>query len=100
MTLYPVTPFLSCRPGYMRNDRHNNSDTEVGVLTFFTGHGPTLPEGSTYHHMLGLSQTAPLFYSQEKRDPAYLSGDFSSMYSWCSLVGVAHNGKNSHMKIS
>ncbi|GBM85869.1 hypothetical protein AVEN_59402-1 [Araneus ventricosus] len=44
MTLYPVTPFPPCRPGYMKNDRHNNSVTEVVVLTALTGHGRTLPK--------------------------------------------------------
>ncbi|GBN07938.1 hypothetical protein AVEN_87734-1 [Araneus ventricosus] len=33
------------------------------------------------------SKLRPLLYPLEKRDPAYLSGGFSSTYSWFPLVG-------------
>ncbi|GBN62536.1 hypothetical protein AVEN_91116-1 [Araneus ventricosus] len=35
---------------YLNDDRYNSSDTEVGVLSAITGHGPTPPEGDMYHH--------------------------------------------------
>ncbi|GBN50301.1 hypothetical protein AVEN_245109-1 [Araneus ventricosus] len=35
--------------GKLNNDVYRSSGTEVGVLTVITGHGPTPPEGGTYH---------------------------------------------------
>ncbi|GBN83005.1 hypothetical protein AVEN_124659-1 [Araneus ventricosus] len=53
----------------------NSSSTEAGVLMAITGHGPTPPEGDTYYHWRGVTRPPP-----EKREPAYLSGEFSSTY--------------------
>ncbi|GBL79752.1 hypothetical protein AVEN_18271-1 [Araneus ventricosus] len=42
----------SCRNirGQLKNDHCKSSDTDEGVLTAITGHGPASPEGGKYHH--------------------------------------------------
>ncbi|GBM15440.1 Cytochrome P450 9e2 [Araneus ventricosus] len=44
----PSPPALPWHLGQLKNDRCNNSDTVVGVLTAITGHGPAPPEGGMY----------------------------------------------------
>ncbi|GBM52056.1 hypothetical protein AVEN_23290-1 [Araneus ventricosus] len=68
--------------GHLKNDLLDDSDTEVGVLIVITGHGRTSPPGGTFSHWSGVSQPTPLLCPSWKREPAYLSGDFSSTYSW------------------
>ncbi|GBM61931.1 hypothetical protein AVEN_272797-1 [Araneus ventricosus] len=48
--------------------------TEAGVLV-------TPPVGGTYYHWWRDQKTHQLLYPQEKREPAYLSGSFSSVKS-------------------
>ncbi|GBL75796.1 hypothetical protein AVEN_163557-1, partial [Araneus ventricosus] len=36
--------------GQLKNDRHDSSNTEMGVLTANTGHRPIAPEGGTSRH--------------------------------------------------
>ncbi|GBN75700.1 hypothetical protein AVEN_3401-1 [Araneus ventricosus] len=67
----------------MNGTRYNSSSTEAGVLVAIAGHGPTPPVGCTCYHRREITQSPPLLYPQEKRDSTYLSGGFSSMYSWC-----------------
>ncbi|GBM35716.1 hypothetical protein AVEN_58401-1 [Araneus ventricosus] len=51
------------------------------VLIVINSHGLIPPEGDTFSHLLRITQPPPLLYSEEKREPAYLSGGFSSTYS-------------------
>ncbi|GBL75304.1 hypothetical protein AVEN_194522-1 [Araneus ventricosus] len=51
------------------------------------GHGSTPLAGSASRHRSGGNST-PLLYPLEKLEPTYLSGGFSSTYSWCPPVRV------------
>ncbi|GBN38277.1 hypothetical protein AVEN_219718-1 [Araneus ventricosus] len=53
---------------YLSDGHCNSSSAEAGVLMAITGHGPTPPGGAS---------------PPGKRDPAYLSGSFSSVFLWC-----------------
>ncbi|GBL82813.1 hypothetical protein AVEN_106341-1 [Araneus ventricosus] len=50
----------------------------------------TRPDPSRKRHALSPAEGKPqlLLFPPGKRDPAYLSGGFSSMYSWCPSVGL------------
>ncbi|GBM17590.1 hypothetical protein AVEN_87707-1, partial [Araneus ventricosus] len=78
-TVNQLTPALLKHPG----STEERLPRQLGVLTAITGHGPTPPEGGTFRHRWRVTQPLPLLYPQEKREPAYLSDDFSSTYSWC-----------------
>ncbi|GBN81318.1 hypothetical protein AVEN_147869-1 [Araneus ventricosus] len=53
-----------------RPERHNsNSDTEVGILTAITGHGPTPPEGGTSHHRSGGDYPTLCYTLRESENP-------------------------------
>ncbi|GBM11074.1 hypothetical protein AVEN_259763-1 [Araneus ventricosus] len=71
------SPYLS-----IRDSEYNSSSTEAGVLVPITGHGLTPPIGSTYYHWWR-DPAPPLQYPPGKREPAYFSGGFSSVYSRC-----------------
>ncbi|GBL77552.1 hypothetical protein AVEN_41923-1 [Araneus ventricosus] len=64
-----------------------SSSTEAGVLIVITDHGPTPPEGGTYYHWWRVTRPPLLKYPPGKREPAYLSGGLSSVYSWCPPLG-------------
>ncbi|GBL80938.1 hypothetical protein AVEN_26342-1 [Araneus ventricosus] len=53
--------------GQLKNDRHNSSNAEFGVLIAISGHGPS--EGGTFRHRSGVSQPTPLLYPPGKREP-------------------------------
>ncbi|GBM84280.1 hypothetical protein AVEN_115469-1, partial [Araneus ventricosus] len=76
-----VNPFLPWHPVTLNNSRCNSSSTEVGVLMAITGRAPPLTR--RIHSLEGVTQPPPLLYLQEKPEPAFLSGSFSSMNSWC-----------------
>ncbi|GBN06401.1 hypothetical protein AVEN_236643-1 [Araneus ventricosus] len=44
------TPTLPWHPGLLKNDRYDNSVTEVGIIIAITGQGPTPPEGSMFRY--------------------------------------------------
>ncbi|GBO20627.1 hypothetical protein AVEN_124822-1 [Araneus ventricosus] len=46
----------------LTNGRHDSSDTEVGVLTAITGHGPTPSEGGMIRHRCRVTEHTPLLY--------------------------------------
>ncbi|GBM01537.1 hypothetical protein AVEN_209336-1 [Araneus ventricosus] len=69
--------------GIFNGDSSNSSGTEVGVLMSITGHGPTSPEGCTYHHRWKVIPSPSLLYYKEKRVPSYLSSGFASTSPWC-----------------
>ncbi|GBM57586.1 hypothetical protein AVEN_85450-1 [Araneus ventricosus] len=71
----------------LNDSRCNRSSTEAGILMAITGHGSTPPEGGTYYHLKGVTQPPRLLNPSKEREPAYLSGGFSSTYSWCLQVG-------------
>ncbi|GBM61099.1 hypothetical protein AVEN_273032-1 [Araneus ventricosus] len=68
------------RPVHLRDGRWERSSAETGILMAIICHGPTL---------LSPAEGKPLLYSPGKRDSTYLSGGFSSTYSWCSSVEPA-----------
>ncbi|GBM84428.1 hypothetical protein AVEN_203882-1 [Araneus ventricosus] len=70
-----------CIPGTSNDSRCDNSSTEAGVLIVITGHDPNLHEGGTYYHRREATRTPSLLYQRGKRDPADLSGGFSSWNS-------------------
>ncbi|GBM45686.1 hypothetical protein AVEN_237923-1 [Araneus ventricosus] len=76
-----ATPALPLHPGFLNDSRCNSSSIEAGVLVAFTGHDPTPPERSTYYHWWRVTRPPLLLYPPGKREPAYLSGGFSSVYS-------------------
>ncbi|GBM29197.1 hypothetical protein AVEN_27808-1 [Araneus ventricosus] len=59
------------------------ASTDAGVLVAITGHGPTPPEGGPYYHRREITRPPPLLHLTGKRDPACLSGSFSSTNSRC-----------------
>ncbi|GBN14744.1 hypothetical protein AVEN_179853-1 [Araneus ventricosus] len=48
---------------------------------------------------VGVIQHPTLLYSKKKREHGYLSGGFSSMYSWCLLVSFSLNCKGTAHKL-
>ncbi|GBM97225.1 hypothetical protein AVEN_182042-1 [Araneus ventricosus] len=81
-----VTPVLPQQSGSLNDNRCNGSNTEAGVLVAITNYVPTLPKGGTYYYRWGLTRPPSIIlYPQEKQEPAYLSGGFSSTNSWCLL---------------
>ncbi|GBM46393.1 hypothetical protein AVEN_233620-1 [Araneus ventricosus] len=68
------------RPGQLKNGRHDSLDAEVGFLIAITGYGPTLPKEVRFVIEVGKTQPTQLICPLEKREPAYLSGDFSSTH--------------------
>ncbi|GBO12390.1 hypothetical protein AVEN_270183-1, partial [Araneus ventricosus] len=71
-----VNPSLSWHPRFLNDSRCYSSSTEDRILIVITDHGPTPPNG--------------------KREPAYLSYGFSSVYSRCSPVGEICQGTQAH----
>ncbi|GBN24675.1 hypothetical protein AVEN_271669-1 [Araneus ventricosus] len=71
---------------HLNGDLCDSSNTEVGVLTATTGHGPNSSERGTYHHYPRENPNHYCTHVQE-REPAYFSDGFSSTYSWCPQMG-------------
>ncbi|GBL83564.1 hypothetical protein AVEN_196398-1 [Araneus ventricosus] len=81
------------RPLHLSDGRCNSPR----VLVTITGHGPT-----RRRHALSLAKGKPksLLYPPGKRDPAYLSGGFSSTYSWCPILGPLYINKHNILLIT
>ncbi|GBM12204.1 hypothetical protein AVEN_21012-1 [Araneus ventricosus] len=88
-----------CLGIHLKNGRCDNSDSDIGVVIAITGHGPTPPEGSTFRHRSGVTQPTPLLCLPRKREPSYLSDDFSSPYSWGPKNNYSHFRKRRNSKI-
>ncbi|GBN59537.1 hypothetical protein AVEN_106969-1 [Araneus ventricosus] len=69
--------------GPLNDSLCNISSTEAGVLVAITDHDPTHPVGGTYYHWKEDPRPSPILYSPGKREPTYLPGGFSSVYTRC-----------------
>ncbi|GBN64501.1 hypothetical protein AVEN_4481-1 [Araneus ventricosus] len=69
---------LPWHPGSIEERSPRQIGLEVGILIATTGHGSAPPEGDTHRHRWRATQSPPLLYPKEKREPVYFSGGFSS----------------------
>ncbi|GBM28621.1 hypothetical protein AVEN_72192-1 [Araneus ventricosus] len=76
-------PALPWHPDNLNDSRCNSSSTEARALVAITD-----PSHRRYVLSLEGGFNPPLLYPQEKREPVYLSGGFSSMKSWCPPRGM------------
>ncbi|GBM17618.1 hypothetical protein AVEN_80907-1 [Araneus ventricosus] len=72
---------LPWHPDLLSDNRCNSSSNVAEVLVAITGHCPISPIGGNHYHWRKDPSPSPLLYPPGKREPAYLSGDFSSVNS-------------------
>ncbi|GBM48567.1 hypothetical protein AVEN_184585-1 [Araneus ventricosus] len=64
--LHPPLPGILGEPN---NGYYDSSDTEIREPIAITGHGPTAPEGGTFRHRSGVTQSTPLLCPPGSENP-------------------------------